>query len=121
MNRVTPSNAPIFWLLFGAGGVLSALFGSALVFITGVAGPLGIGLSADALSYQRVLGFAQNFIGKGFLLACIAFFAWHAAHRLLCTVHDFGIHKTVFVKSIFYGCAMVITLVAASSLLSVGF
>ena len=37
MNRITPSNAPIFWLLFGAGGVLSALFGSALVFITGIA------------------------------------------------------------------------------------
>lgn len=121
MNRITPSNAPIFWLLFGAGGVLSALFGSALVFITGLATPLGIGLPADAMSYQRVLGFAQNFIGKGFLLACIAFFAWHAAHRLLCTVHDFGIHKTVFVKSLFYGAAMLITLVAASSLLRIGF
>ncbi|MEI6722867.1 MAG: fumarate reductase subunit D, partial [Betaproteobacteria bacterium] len=29
------SNAPIFWSLFGAGGMLSALTGPALVFITG--------------------------------------------------------------------------------------
>jgi fumarate reductase subunit D len=27
------SNAPIFWLLFGAGGMLSALLGTALVLI----------------------------------------------------------------------------------------
>ena len=31
------SNAPIFWLLFGAGGMLSALLGSMLIFITGIA------------------------------------------------------------------------------------
>ena len=30
------SNAPIFWLLFGGGGVLSALTGVALVLMTGV-------------------------------------------------------------------------------------
>ena len=36
------SNAPIFWLLFGAGGMLSALLGTALVYITGFAAPLGL-------------------------------------------------------------------------------
>ena len=41
------SNAPIFWLLFGAGGMLSALFGTALVFITGIAVPLGWPLRPD--------------------------------------------------------------------------
>ena len=35
------SNAPVFWLLFGAGGMLSALLGAALVSITGIAAPLG--------------------------------------------------------------------------------
>jgi fumarate reductase subunit D len=32
------SIAPIFWLLFGAGGMLAALTGPALVLITGLAG-----------------------------------------------------------------------------------
>jgi fumarate reductase subunit D len=36
------SNAPIFWALFGAGGMLSALLGPMLVFITGIAVPLGV-------------------------------------------------------------------------------
>ena len=41
------SNAPIFWLLFGAGGMLAALLGPVLVAITGIAVPLGWPLRAD--------------------------------------------------------------------------
>ena len=58
------SNAPIFWLLFGAGGMLSALIGAVLVFSTGLAAPLGLLLPADAFSYDRVLGFAQSWLGQ---------------------------------------------------------
>jgi fumarate reductase subunit D len=115
------SNAPIFWLLFGGGGMLAALFGTMLVFITGIAVPLGWPLPAEVLSYPHALGFARNLIGKVFLLAVIALFAWHAAHRLLCSLHDLGIHKGPLAKSIFYGAAMLISLVAAWSLLAVGF
>ncbi|MCC4119201.1 fumarate reductase subunit D, partial [Aromatoleum toluclasticum] len=43
------SNAPIFWGLFGEGGMLAALFGPVLVFITGIAVPLGLLLPADAM------------------------------------------------------------------------
>ena len=45
------SNAPIFWGMFGGGGMLAALFGPLLVFITGIAVPLGILLPADTMSY----------------------------------------------------------------------
>ena len=34
------ANDPIFWSSFGAGGMLSALFGPVLIFITGIAVPL---------------------------------------------------------------------------------
>ena len=40
------SIAPVFWLLFGAGGMLAALAGPALVLITGLAAPTGIGVFA---------------------------------------------------------------------------
>ena len=76
------SNAPIFWLLFGAGGMLSALLGSMLVFITGIAVPLGWPLAPTLLSYPRALALAQHWAGKGFVFVVIALFAWHAAHRI---------------------------------------
>jgi fumarate reductase subunit D len=115
------SNAPIFWLLFGAGGMLSALFGTALVFITGIAAPLGQPFGADFMSYPRVLAFSQNWIGKGFLFAVIALFAWHAVHRIYHSLHDVGVHTGTAAKLVCYGAAMAITLVAAYSLLSIGF
>jgi len=115
------SNAPIFWLLFGAGGMLSALLGTALVLITGIAGPLGWPAASPLLSYPHMLAFAHNAVGKAFLFVVIALFAWHAAHRLLCSVHDFGIHKGLLAKLIGYGSAMAVTLFAAWSLLGIGF
>jgi len=33
--------APMFWLLFGAGGMLAALFGPALIILTGIMAPHG--------------------------------------------------------------------------------
>ena len=59
------SNAPIFWALFGAGGMLSALLGPMLVFITGIAVPLGLILPADTMSYPHMLAFAQQLDRQG--------------------------------------------------------
>ena len=48
------SNAPVFWLMFGAGGMLSALFGSALVFITAAGEPSQIVAAGDeAAAFRR--------------------------------------------------------------------
>lgn len=122
MNReLKRSNAPIFWLLFGAGGMLSALIGPALVFITGVAVPLGLLIAPDALSYPNMLALAQNVIGKAFLLAVVALFLWHAGHRIVHTLHDLGVHAGSGARLVCYGLPLLATLVAAFALLSVGF
>lgn len=114
------SHAPIFWLLFGAGGMLSALLGTALVIITGIAVPSGWLLPPDLLSYARVLAFAQHWIGKSFLFAVIALFAWHAAHRIYHSLHDLGIRTGTAAKLACYGGALAITLITAASLLTLG-
>jgi fumarate reductase subunit D len=119
MKPLERSNSPIFWLLFGGGGMVAALFGPALVLITGLAVPLG--LMSGLMSYSGMLALAQNIIGKGFLVVVISLMAWHAAHRLLCSVHDLGIHKTVVVKLVFYGSAALITGLASFSLARIGF
>ena len=115
------SNAPIFWLLFGAGGMLSALFGPVLVFVTGLAVPFGWPLRAELMAYPRALALAQNWVGKGFLFVVIALFAWHAAHRILHSLHDFGIRAGTIAKLGCYGAAFTVTLVMAVALLSIGF
>jgi fumarate reductase subunit D len=115
------SNAPVFWLLFGAGGMLSALLGTALVFITGLAAPLGWRVGDGVVSYARMLAFSQHWIGKGFLFVVVSLFAWHAVHRIFHSLHDVGIPNGTLAKLLCYGAAMALTLVAALSLLAIGF
>jgi fumarate reductase subunit D len=116
---VKRSNAPVFWVLFGAGGMLAALFGPVLVLITGIATPLGV-LPADLLSYARVLALARHWWGKAFLFIIIAPFAWHAMHRLFHSLHDLGMRTGTVAKLTCYGGALAITLVSAVSLSSLG-
>ena len=114
------SSQPPFWLLFGAGGMLSALVGAMLVFLTGIAGPLGIVLPADAMEYANASAFARNPLGKAFVFAVIALFLWHAAHRIYHTQHDFGIRPGPAAWLSCYGVAAAGTLCAALALLAIG-
>jgi fumarate reductase subunit D len=115
------SNAPVFWLLFGAGGMLSALLGPVLVLVTGVLVPLGLLLPRDLMAYDRAMAFAQHWAGKGLLFAVIALFAWHAAHRIFHSLHDLGLPRGAWAKAACYGFALSVTLAAAACLLSLGF
>lgn len=115
------SNAPIFWALFGAGGMLSALAGPVLVFITGIAVPLGFLLPGDLMSYPHMLEFARHIVGKLFILVVIVLFLWHAAHRIFKSLHDVGIHPSPGSKLACYGGAMVGSVVAVYAVVAVGF
>jgi fumarate reductase subunit D len=115
------SNAPIFWALFGAGGMLSALTGPALVFITGLAVPLGLFVAPELMSYQHMLGFAQHILGKLLILAVVVLYLWHAAHRIYKSLHDIGIHPSLASRLACYGTAMAGSLLALYGVLAVGF
>ena len=114
------SHEPVFWALFGAGGMLSALLGPALIFATGIAAPLGW-LPADTLSAARVLALAQHPLGKLALLALIALFLFHACHRLLHSLHDLGWRTGTAARVLFYGTAALASALAAMLLLRIGF
>ncbi|HEU0201526.1 MAG TPA: fumarate reductase subunit FrdD [Burkholderiaceae bacterium] len=122
MNRapLKRSNKPIFWSLFGAGGMLSALFGPILIFITGIAVPLGFLLPRETMSYERTLAFAQNGFGKLAVFIVIALFLFHGLHRGYHFLHDFGIHIGAGLKALFHGLAIAGSVVAAYLLLTVG-
>jgi fumarate reductase subunit D len=115
------SNAPVFWLLFGAGGMLSALLGPALVFITGIAVPLGIIFVPDLMNYANMQVFARNWAGKALVFAVISLFLWHAVHRIFHSLHDLGVHPGLGAKLACYGPALLGTLIAGYVLIAVGF
>jgi fumarate reductase subunit D len=115
------SNAPIFWLLFGAGGMLAALFGPALVIITGLAVPAGAGLSPGLMDYGYALAFARHPLGKLVLLAVISLFAWHGAERIYLTLKDMHLGPKRTLAWLSYGPAGAATLAAAAALLAIGF
>ncbi len=115
------SISPIFWLMFGAGGMLSALFGPALILMTGILAPTGTGLPSSFESYDTVLAFARNPIGKLVLLAVIVLFFWHGAERLFLTLKDMRAGPLVLLKLCTYGVAFVATLITIALLASIGF
>ena len=115
------SHEPIFWSLFGAGGVLSALVGPALILITGILTPIGLWMPKQALGYERVLGFAQHWFGKLLLLAVISLFLFHAAHRIYHGLHDLGVHAGTGAMAAAYGGALAGTLATAALLFMIGF
>jgi fumarate reductase subunit D len=92
-----------------------------LVFITGIAVPLGLLLPRDLMSYPRTLAFAQQWAGKAFVFAVIVLFIWHAAHRIFHSLHDVGIHPGLLARLLCYGSALLATLLALWSLLAIGF
>ena len=111
------SNEPVFWSLFGAGGVLSALIGPVLIFITGIAVPLGFLLPSDTLSHANALAFVQHPFGKLVLLTVIALFLFHGCHRMLHSLHDLGFRTGTRAAFGFYGFATLGTVMTALLLL----
>lgn len=114
------SNEPVFWALFGAGGMLSALIGPVLIFISGIAVPLGFLLPVQTLDYARVQAFAQDPLGKLALLAVVSLFLFHGCHRMLHSLHDLGLQTGRRAKLGFYGLATAGTCAAGATLLWIG-
>jgi fumarate reductase subunit D len=114
MDGMKRSNKPIFWSLFGAGGMLAALTGPALVFITGIGAPLGF---VD-LSFERVSQFQDSGFGKLAIFVVISLFLFHGCHRMYHCLHDFGIHVGAGLKAAFHGFAAAGTLAAVYLLLA---
>jgi len=111
------SHEPVFWALFGAGGMLSALLGPVLILVTGIAVPLGW-LDPDTLSAVRLQAALAHPLARLGLLGLISLFMFHGCHRLLHSLHDLGLPRWRWAPWLFYGAALLATLAAAALLLS---
>jgi len=86
------SHEPIFWGLFGAGGVLTSFLTPAMLLTTGALIPLGI-ISPDYLSYEKLHLLATTWYGAIILLVLISLPLWHSMHRIFHSLHDLGIKR----------------------------
>ena len=99
------SNEPFWWALFGAGGVLSAMFLPVLIFIYGIAVPLGW---FEDPGYEKVNAFTELILVRLFLFALISLSLFHWAHRFRFTLYD-GLqvkHLNELIATICYGGAI---------------
>ena len=110
------SEEPIYWLLFGAGGVVAALLLPVLILISGILVPLGI-LSADTLSYEKMHALATSWWGAPILLAAIALPIYHAMHRVYHGLHDLKVGARPLFFVLCYGGALLLTLYSGYLLL----
>ncbi|WP_299664478.1 fumarate reductase subunit FrdD [uncultured Psychromonas sp.] len=91
-KRYIRSHEPIFWGLFGAGGMLTAFLTPVMVVITGLLIPLGL-MDAEHLSYEKLHQFVSSWYGAPIVLVLVALPLWHTLHRIFHSLHDLGIKR----------------------------
>ena len=106
---------PFWWGLFGAGGAVAALFIPVLLFLNGLAVPMGW---VEAPRYANLLTLVIHPLTRVFVFVVVSFSLFHWAHRFRFTLYD-GLqlkHLNELIAVLCYGSAIVGTLVAAYTL-----
>jgi fumarate reductase subunit D len=106
---------PLVWLMFSAGGVLASVFLPVLVFLFGLALPLGW-IEPDYQHLRAVLSNPLTFI---VLLGLFVLMLVHSAHRFRYTLYDgLQIKQKRTIAVLCYGAALVGSVAAVVVLLS---
>jgi fumarate reductase subunit D len=106
------SNEPFLWLLFSAGGVMSAFFAPVLLLLFALAFPLGW---VEAPSHERLLALISHPLARVFLLVVCSLSLFRWAHRFRFTLYD-GLqvkHLNEMINVLCYGGAVAGTAIAA--------
>ena len=107
-----PSNEAFFWMLFSAGGVVSAIFIPVHLFLFGLAFPLGW---LQAPNYQNLISLLRMPLVRIYLFVLCSLPLFHWAHRFRYTLYD-GLkvkHLNEVIFILCYGGAPVGTAIAA--------
>lgn len=112
------SNEPFLWLLFSAGGVVSAMLMPIHLLLFGLAFPLGW---LQAPDYESLRALAGHPVTRVYLLIFCALPLFHWAHRFRFTLYD-GLqikHLNELINIFCYGGAVVGTALAAYFILKI--
>ena len=101
------SNEPIFWLLFGFGGMVVAFAFPAILICLLISG------FSDGHQSFHFLETISHWWGAGALFIIIFGAAFHGVHRIYYTMHDLKIHTNLLIQVVCYSLAAVISIAAA--------
>jgi len=102
---------PILWSLFGAGGMVSAVFLPIHVLVLALVVPMSSAMSYDGM--QSMLGGGTGFLLRVYLFVVLVLSFFHAAHRLRFTLIDMKLHAIApLITAVCYGSSALLTLVA---------
>lgn len=117
-RKSRPPVEPFLWLGFTSGGVLAALFAPILLFLFGVAFPLGW---IDPPDRDHLLAVVSYPVTVVVLFVVLSLGLLHAAHRFRYTLYD-GLrmqHLNELIAVLCYGGAVVGSVASAYVLLTV--
>jgi fumarate reductase subunit D len=103
---------PFLWLLFSGGGMASALVLPAVLFLFGIAFPLGW---LEPPSHESLLALVRHPITRIVLLGLVTLSMLHWAHRFRYTLYD-GLqikHLNEVINALCYGGAAIVSIAAA--------
>ena len=106
------SNEPFLWMLFSAGGVVSAMLMPVHLLLFGLAFPLGW---LDAPTHEGLLALVRHPVTRVYLLIFCSLPLFHWAHRFRFTLYD-GLqikHLNELINIFCYGGAILGTALAA--------
>jgi len=106
------SNEPFLWSLFSSGGMIAALMFPALLFLFGLAIPLGW---LEAPGYDSLLALVRHPLVRLILFGLCSLPLFHGAHRFRFTLYD-GLqikHLNELIAVVCYGSAIAGTVLAS--------
>ena len=104
------SDEPMYWLMFGAGGMVASIVLPSILVILIVAGIIGADIDSGLLNFNQISGLFGNWFLSIILFGIVFLLSFYSLHRMHHSSHDFGIHSKI-TWYICYGAAAVISFV----------
>ncbi|WP_406022667.1 fumarate reductase subunit FrdD [Succinivibrio sp.] len=107
----TRSDEPMYWLLFGAGGMVASMVLPAIMVVLIAAGYTSDDLNSGVLNLNQVHNIFSNWLLSLIVFGVVFLLSFYALHRMHHSSHDFGIHSKL-TWYIAYGLAAAVSFVS---------
>ena len=113
----TRSDEPIYWLMFGTGGMVAAWVLPAVLVVFILAGISSPDVTTGLLSFEQVKGILGHLFLALVLFGIVFILSFYSLHRMYHSTHDFKLHSKIFWYICYGGAAALSFIVLGLQLL----